>query len=94
MPEARHELSKAKKKEGGHPARLVRCRGLEARTPFPVCNTGPCHNVDRARCAILFRTIDNDPGEDRDDCDSTTARAVVAASRTMSLPAEHSINSA
>ena len=28
------------------------------------------------------------------DCDSSTARAVVAASRTMSPPAEHSINSA
>jgi len=31
MPGARHEPLKAKKKEGGHPARLVRCCGLEAR---------------------------------------------------------------
>jgi len=84
MPEARHELSKAKKKEGGHPARLVRCRGLEARAPFPVCNTGPCHSVHGARCAILFRTIGNGSREGPGDYYSaTTARAVVAASRTM-----------
>jgi len=84
IPGARHELFKAKKKEGGHPARLVRCRGLEARAPFPVCNT----RLKRGgtRCAILFRTIGNGRREARSDFGSTAGRGAVVAATRLSQP--------
>ena len=51
MPGARHEVFKAKKKEGGHPARRRCCRGLEARAPF-----NPANEM-KAKIAMLMLAV-------------------------------------